>query len=538
MTKSRLLTYLLALFCMLAPFALPAEVDKKLRINIATEPETLDPSLMQGIPESKIAQGLMEGLVRLDTELNAYPAVATEWSHNPEQTVWTFKLRKDAKWQNGEPVTAKDFVYGIQRILTPSTAGPYAANVYTFIKGGRAYYEAGGMDKGLTLASVKAVDDYTIEYTLENPTPFFLTLISHASWLPLNKAAIDKGGKTWANSPETFVGNGPFKMVSYRAQDRIVMKKADTYWDKASIFWDEVDLFMIEDQNTENSAFVTGDIDVTESVQLSEVDNWKGKPEFRPFPMVGTYYVGFNMQRAPFDDVRVRKAFNMAIRRNLITDRVTRRGEIPATGLVPNAVKSAVPGKTFRERAGDLYGKPDAEGAKKLLAEAGYGPDKKLRETEYIYNTKNEHTLIGEQLQSMWKRALGVDVKLQNVEWGVKLKRTQTGDYDIGRLAWIGDYSDPMTFLELFTSDNVQNDPQLRSKKYDELIASARKEADPVKREDILIAAEKLLCVDECAVAPLYFYTDPLLIKADIQGLDRNPVGQLLYTRAKRVEAN
>ncbi|CAN5482726.1 dipeptide ABC transporter substrate-binding protein DppE [soil metagenome] len=522
-----------------APKKAPASTSGKptaantLRINIGTEPASLDPSLITGIPENKVMQAIMEPLVYLNAKSEIQPGVAESWDHNDSYTEWTFKLRANAFWHNGDPVVAGDFVYSVERMLTKTTGAEYASNVYTFLKGGREYYDAGGLDSQAKLAGVEAVDAHTLKYHLLNPTPYFPTVVGFSSWLPLNRNAIEKSGKAWANNADTFVGNGPFRMTSYRSSDKIVADKFDKYWDSQNIFWRQIQFFMISDENTENSAYLSKSLDVTRTVTIPEVNNWKDKKDYYAPEGLGVYFIMFNNTRPPFDDARVRKAFSMAIDRDLIVNKVTRRGEKASRGYIPPAMISQE-GGSFRDHAEDLIGPQDIEGARKLLAEAGYGPNKPVPPIEYMYNTSDEHRIIGEQLQSMWAKGLGVDVKLQNVEWGVLKGRQHSGDFQFSRSSWIGDYLDPMTFLELFVSDNSQNDSRMNNKKFDELIEKARSEPDPIAREKMLREAEKIIISDEAAMAPLFSYVLAILVNPDLQGIEYNKVGALQFVRARR----
>ncbi len=516
------------------PRAQKGKNPKRLVMNIGTEPGSIDPSLVEGIPAAKIMQGLMEGLISLDENCEAQPAAALSWEHNDNADEWTFHLREGAKWHNGDPVVAGDFVYGLKRILTSSNTAQYSQYVADHLAGGIEYYKAGGLDGDAEFTSAAAPDDSTLVLHLSNPTPHLLAVISHSSWLPINERAVKEAGTGWAMAGGTFVGNGPFELKSYSPRDRLVMSKSDQYWAKDDIFWEEVEVRFIEEENTENTAFMTGELDITESIPLPLMDQFRETDEFFTSPYLGTYYVGFNVEKAPFDDVRVRRAFSMAINRNLIVDRVTRRAEPVAKGHIPIALASADPEyATFRERAGDLIGPQDIEGAKELLKEAGYDESNPLPQIEYLYNTSDEHKLIAEQLQAMWT-AMGADVRLRNVEWGVRLNMTAAGEFQFARLGWISDYLDAMSFLDLFTTGNPQNDPNLANARYDELLKQARSEPDPIKREGLMIEAEKILIDEEVAVAPLFYYTEPFLRRTEIKNLKRNAVGDLLYTQAYR----
>ncbi|CAN5201917.1 peptide ABC transporter substrate-binding protein [soil metagenome] len=510
-------------------------ISKLLKLNLGNEPKTFDPTLMTDVVGGITMQGLMEGLVEVNAEGKEQPRAAESWSHDEKSMTWTFKLRPGMKWQNGDPVTANDFVFATERMCTPATGAEYASYTYNFLKGGKDYYKAGGMKDGAHFDGIKAVDDLTLEYNMQNPTPYFISVLQLASWLPLNKNTLTKYGSNWANSEKTFNGNGPFKLTAFKSKDVIILDKSDSYWDRDSIFWDRVQLYMIESENTEVDAFRTGALDVTIGLAIPMLDEWRNKPEFHNFKFFGTQYIGFNNAIEPFKDSRVKIAFSKAIDRKRLVDKVTRRSETIALGIIPEPLASPQ-GDDYRDHAGNPGYDFDPAGAKALLKEAGYGPDNPFPSVEYLYDSSDENKTVAEQLQAMWHETLGVDVKLQNVEWGVKLSRTPKGDFQIARLNWYGDYVDPMTFMELYESSSTQNSPQYRNPKYDELVENARMETDPVQREKDFIAAEKILIHDDCAIAPLYYIQRPMLIREGIEGIERVPTGGLLYVRAKRTK--
>ncbi|MEO8377041.1 MAG: ABC transporter substrate-binding protein, partial [Candidatus Sumerlaeota bacterium] len=283
-------------FAMMLVFAaahLSAAPSRVFRINMQAEPETMDPSLNYSVAGGRVLRGLFESLIRLDDKCVPHPVIAESWEHNDDYTQWTFHLRKNAKWHNGESVTSKDFLYGVERTLTKRLQAPYADNVRSFVKGGAAYYDAGGLDSSAKLEGIQTPDDQTIVYALEFPTPFFLQLLDLTCWYPINESAVKKGGEKWSLSADTYVGNGPFRMAEYHPKDRVIMKKAATYWDKDNIFWDEVDAYFIDSQTTEMTAFKTKELDVTYSVALGNVADWKDKPEYNLISIYGTYFLCF-----------------------------------------------------------------------------------------------------------------------------------------------------------------------------------------------------------------------------------------------------
>jgi oligopeptide transport system substrate-binding protein len=517
------------------PAPVRPEAQRVLRVNLGSEPRTLDPTLVTDLVGSIALGAIMEPLVSNDTEGQPIPRVAESWEHDEAYRTWTFKLRPNAKWHNGDPVVAGDFVYGVQRILTRSVGAQYATYVKGFLRDGEEYYAAGGLDGTLPLTSVEALDDHTLRYHLLNPTPHFISVIQLFSWLPINRSVVEHHGDAWANSPATYVGNGPYRLEKMRSNDVIIATPAPGYWDAANMFWERVELYMIENETTENGAFLAGELDITINVSIPEMDFWRSRPEFRLYRFFGTQYININHQRAPFDDPRVRRAFSLAIDRDHLVQRVTRRNEIIAQGIVASPLASAR-GGDWRDHADDYVGGYNPELARQLLAEAGFGPGgKPFPNIEYMYNTSEENKAVAEQLQAMWREALGIEVRLQNVEFGVRLSRAQRGDYDISLSGWYGDYLDAMTFLELFISNSSYNVAFYKNPKYDELVGKARVEEDAIKREALMVEAEKIIIGEDMAIIPLYYLARPILVRRDLEGVVREPTGGLVYITSRRV---
>lgn len=501
------------------------------------DPKTLDPSLCTDIASATIIYHLFEPLARLDMSGQPQPAGAASWEHSPDYKTWTFKLRPEAKWSNGEPVVAEDYLYALRRILTKRTNSQYASMVYNFLQGGREFYESDGSDTANFGA--RAIDTHTLEIKLLHPSPFFLSVIVHSSWYPLNKAAIEGAGERWALAPETLVGNGPFALEALLPKDRVIVKRNTHYWDATSIKLDQVVFKTIENESTEMAAFEAGDVDITSRVSPVEAKSWVDRPEFSRNPVVGTYYVGFNLTAPPFDDVRVRRAFSIGINRPLITERLTKLGEVPSRGFVPTGVKLP-DGRDYTAVAPAYLDNKDFTTAsaesKKLLAEAGFGPGgKPMPRLEYSYNEGELHRAIGENLQMVWKESTGADVSLVVMEWGELLDKATALDYQLMRRSWVGDYMDPMTFLEIFRSDDGNNNFGYKSAEYDAMIDAARSEADPAKRLELLIACEKKIVQEDVVVAPVFEQALNVLQRTDVKNVIINYSGVVDASRAYRV---
>lgn len=513
----------------------PAQpLDTVIRINLAAEPDSIDPGLNTTISGSKLLRHLFEGLVRLDADCNPEPGTAVAWEHDEDASTWTFTLRDDAVWSNGDPVTAGDFVFAYRRNMHPDTASQYAYFLTQLIRGGEEFLRTGEGEVG-----VEAVDDKTLRLVLSGPTPGLLQKLGHPIWYPQHPPTVREHGDAWANSPATYVSNGPYTLARIAFKDRYVLAKSERYHAADEVFFQEIVFRLISEPQTEVSAFETGELDITNSVPLAEIDRWRNRPEYFQTPYLGVYYITFNMTRPPFDDPALREAVTLAINRTPIVERITKRGETPATGFVPPGI--LLPdGTDYREIAGDIYDNSDyqanAARARQVLEDAGFGTARPLPRATYLYNNEaEEHRRIGEVMQQLWRSQLGLDVELESVEFKVRIQRGREKNYQFLRAGWIGDYPDPLTFLDIFITDGGNNDTGMANPRYDALIQQARVEPDPVRKFELCAEAERILLLEEFAVAPIYFYVEPLLVQTDIQGVMRNMLGDLDVSRARRV---
>jgi len=472
--------------------------------NMAAEPESLDPAKVTGIPEATAIYQLFEGLTCM-TEEGLKPAVAESWDVSPDRLTYTFHLRDGVKWNNGDPVTAYDFEYAWKRALNPETECEYAYQLY-YVKNGQAYNE--GKITNPEQVGVKALDEKTLEVTLEAPAPYFLNLTSFYTLFPVHKETVEFN-PDWASSPETYISNGPFKLTNWEHHSKLEMVKSDTYWDAENVKLDKLVLTMIEEESTYLTMWENGEIDTIEEPPLADMDRLRAEGKLKIKPYLGVYYYIFNTKKEPFDDPKVRRALALAIDRKQLVEKVTKAGEIPAYALVPPGILDADPDSDFREKGGDLF-KEDVETVRRLLAEAGYPDGKGLPEITILYNTRGNHRVIAEAIQEMWKNNLGIEnVKLTNQEWQVYLDSRDKGNFHMARAGWIGDYADPMTFIDLFVTGGSQNDGMWSSARYDELVETAKNTGDQKVRMEAMHEAEKTL-IDEMAIMPIYFYTLPV----------------------------
>jgi len=502
------------------------ERSETLIYNVGTEPETLDPALWTGIPEASIFLNCFDGLVRLDAEGRVYPGAAERWEESADGRTYTFHLRK-ARWSNGDPVRASDFVYAWHRVLRPGTASEYVYQLY-YIRGARDY-TTGKLDNPSSVG-IRAVDDQTLEVQLESPTPYFLSLLAHTTYMPVNPRVVANNPE-WALDPKTYVGNGAFQMVEWRHHSRLKCRKNPYYWNAKAVRLHELVYRMIEEESTELTAFETGAIDITHTVPLPDIPRLERTGQLQRSPYIGTYYVCFNTRKAPFDNADVRRAFTLAVNRQVIVEKVTRGGQVPAQAFVPPGLKDADGRRDFRPVGGNYFADNVVKEAQALLAKAGYPGGKGFPKVTYLYNTMEQHKIIAEALQDMWRRALGVKVRLQNQEWKVVIKNRRDGNYQVARHGWIGDYLDPMTFLDLFVTESGNNDAQWSNLRYDALIQKAKQLRDQERRMASMHQAEAIL-FDDMPICPIYYYVNLYVQKPYVKNVVRNPLGYIDFTQA------
>lgn len=501
---------------LLALFAQFASAEMILKRGNGTEPKTIDPSIAEGVPENNLIMDLFEGLISEDADANLIPGIAESWEVSADGKEYTFKLRPSV-WSDGTAFTAHDFVYSWQRTLNPATGSNYASILYP-IKNAQAINE--GKITDLNELGAKAIDDLTLKVELEGPIPYFLGLLAHHSSYPAPKHIVEKHGNNWTR-PENMVSNGAFKMESWVPNSQIVLVKSDNYWDKEQVKLDKVIFYPIEDQNSELKRYRSGEIDVTNEIPNDQIKWLKENlsNELHIGAYLGTYYYGLNVGKPPFkDNPKLREALSLAIDRDILTEKVTGVGEIPAYNFVPKGINGY---EAYQPEAAKLSKEERLKKAQALYAEAGYSKDKPLK-TEILYNTSENHKKIAIAVASMWKQNLGVETSLSNQEWKVYLETRRLKEKTQAfRAGWIGDYNDPNTFLEMFKSNSGLNDVALNLPEFDQLLADAEKESNPEKRFELLKQADKLL-VESYAVLPLYTYVKAHLVKPYVKGFKNN----------------
>lgn len=479
----------------------PGAGAKVLHLGNGTEPQDLDPQVVTGVPENKLVNALFEGLVAYGPNgQGTIPAAAASWSISEDGLVYTFTLQPNGRWSNGDPVTAADFVGSYRRILNPKLASEYANKLYPVV-GAREFHEGKLTDFSQT--GFKALDARTLQITLKRRTSFLIESMKHYAWFPVHLPTVEKfgglerKGSAWTKAGN-LVGNGPYTLTEWSMQQRIIVDKAPTYWDRDALRTDRIIFYPTENIETEERMFRTGQLHKTNELPLDKTDVYRREqPEsLRIDPLLGIYFFRINLTRSPLNDKRIRRALALAINREIIVEKVTRQNQQPAYNACPPMESFTSPVRL----AGDL-----AE-ARRLLAEAGYPEGKGLRPIELLYNTSQNHKKIAEALQQMWRANLGVDIALVNQEWKVYLDSQDTLAYDLVRAGWIADYVDPNTFFDLWRTGDGNNDTGFSNAEYDRLLEEALGAPDEATRRTLYARMDAIL-MEELPIIPLYFYT-------------------------------
>jgi len=489
---------------------------KVFRRGNAAEPETLDPHQATGTPAYDILRDLYEGLTTESVRSELQPGAAESWEISEGGTRYVFHLREDGRWSNGEPVTAHDFVSSFRRVLDPLTASPNAQMLTSIVN-------ADAVIKGNLPADqlgVRALDTLTLEIRLTSPTPYFLGLLNHSAAYPVHSASLPQAGAAFARRGK-LISNGAYMLDDWRPHEYLEAVKNPYYWDRGNVAIERVRFLPIEEPFTELHQYRADEIDYTDTIPSGQLDwveeNLPGELHIAPYLVV--YYYYFNLYDEPFKSNRkLRQALSMAIDRERIVNRVTGRGEVPAYGWVPPGIhgyaNQAYPWK-------DLDQRERSRQAQRLFSEAGFVPDD-APSVRILYDTHSTHKRVAQALQGMWKDVLGIETELVNQEWAVYLQSRKSPEgAQLTRSAWVGDYNDPNTFLEIFRSGNNQNIGGYVSTVFDDLIDAAAEEIDPEKRRQLLREAEWTL-LDDYAFIPIYFFVSKHLVKPYVEGFVPN----------------
>ncbi|AXF75904.1 peptide ABC transporter substrate-binding protein [Erwinia tracheiphila] len=492
--------------------------------HIKDEPASLDPAKAVGLPEIPVIRDLFEGLTNQDAEGDIVPGVATHWQTSDNRT-WIFTLRKDAHWSNGDTVTSSDFVSSWRRLVDPQTGSTFAwfaalagiENATAITKGEMAPDKLG----------VTALDDYHLKVTLDRPVPYFARLTASFSLYPILAKIIEKYGKEWTR-PGNLVGNGAYKLQERVVNEKLILTRNEHYWDNAHSVLNKVTFLPISEESSATKRYRAGDIDITESFPKNMYEMLKKQiPDQVYTPdQLGTYYYAFNTQKGPTADVRIRQALSWSIDRKIIAEKVLGTGEKPAWHFTPDVTAGFTPQADFlQQHSQDELNTQ----ARALLNSAGYGPGHPLNLT-LLYNNSENNQKIAIAVASMWKKNLGVNVQLQNQEWKTYIDSRTSGNFDVIRASWVGDYNESSTFLSLLTSTHSGNIAQFKDKNYDALLEKASLETNNTKRNDDYNRAEQIIA-DRAPIAPLYQFTNGRLIKPWVKGYPITNPEDMAYSR-------
>jgi oligopeptide transport system substrate-binding protein len=487
---------------------------RTLHINLKTEPPTLDWTLATDSTSIQVIEQIMRGLTSMGPDLVPQPALAERWDVSPDGLVYTFSLRRDVVWSDGVPLEASQFVYAWRRLLAPATGAEYAYFLYP-VKHAQALNE-GRLDDPTALG-VRALDRHTLRVELERPLVYFPSLTTFMITFPGRQDLVERHGARWTE-PGQLASLGPFVLEEWRHEYRLTLVRNSRYYGPPAAL-DRIVAYMVEEDSTALVLFEQGMLDIVRLPPL-EIRRYRARPEYRTRALLRGYYYGFNTQKPPFDDVRVRRAFAMAIDRSEFP-RVLQGGELPATSWLP-------PGMPYANDALGLRYDPVAAAA--LLDAAGFDREVPV---EVVYNTDQTHKLVAENVQAQWQRNLGVTVELVNREWKVFLKELATDAPAVYRLGWGADYPDPHNFMNLFTATSANNHTGWANARYDEIVAMASRESDPAARQALYDEAQRILCEQDVPIVPFFVAPANFAVAARVRGFEPNPMDIFFFDRVR-----
>ncbi|WP_419749524.1 peptide ABC transporter substrate-binding protein [Terrisporobacter petrolearius] len=493
----------------------------ELNVNVGPEPATIDPAKNSAVDGATLINHAFEGLMKLDKDNKIVEGQAAKYEVNKDETVYTFTLREGIKWSDGEQVKAEDFVYAWQRLVDPKTGADYNYMI-DMVKNANEIMAGKKKPKEL---GIKALDEKTVEVTLTTPTPYFLEVCAFPATFPVRKDIVEANADTWSTDPKTYIGNGPYVLKSWEHQSKMTYVKNENYYDLKKLGPDTINFVLMEDKNTMLSAYKNNEILFADDLPSEEIDAMKDKGLVIE-KQLGTYFLSINVKKEGLDNVKVREALSLALDRDYIVEKVAKGGQIPADSFVTTGLTDA-DGKTeFHENAKKWYDAKDYKGnvekAKKLLKEAGYENGKGLPSIELMCNPGHEP--IMEAVQNMWKENLGLNVTISSQDWNVFLETRKQGDFQVARDGWLGDYNDPISFIDMWITGGGNNNAQWSNKEYDKIVSEIKSTTDAKERYAKMHEAEDLLAKD-MPIIPIYYYTDLYLISDKLEGMYTSPLG-------------
>ncbi|WP_349948305.1 peptide ABC transporter substrate-binding protein [Lacrimispora sp. BS-2] len=506
-----------------------------LSVQVGPDPESIDPALNSAADGANVIVHAFETLMIVDSENKIVPGQAESYDVSEDGMTYTFHLRDGLKWSDGTPLTANDFVYSWKRLADPETAAPYAADMLGYVKG---YEEAAAGD--LDALGVSASDDKTLVVELSAPCVYFSKLVTHASMVPVQQASVEANGEQWSLKPETYISNGPLKMIEWVPGSHITFARNENYWNADKITLNTLKFVLMEDANAAYSAYQTGEVSMIKDVPTEEIPALKDKEEFHVEPGMGISYIDFQNQKEPFTNPDVRKALSLAIDRDYLANTVMQGIGAPASNFVPRGVSDAEGGTFFEDvtrknNGGDFFNIEDYEAdvakAKELLAKAGYPDGKGFPIVEYMTNDAGYNKPVAEYLQSCWKEALGISVDIKIIEWATFTPTRRAGDYQIARDSWSLDYDDPSNLLNLMMSTSGNNNAMYKNPELDKLLNEANSTADVAEHYAKLHEAENII-LNDAAIAPINYRNEFWLQDPKLKGTWYSPYGYWFFQYA------
>lgn len=507
-----------------------ADVAQEMTFVLSDEPDGIDPTVTNNSFAMYVLVNCFEGLVTYDASGSIVPGCAESWDISEDGTVYTFHLRDGLKWSDGTPLTAGDFVYSIQRVLTPATTAQYYSMMADYIKGAKEFYEGTGTAEEL---GVKALDDQTLEITLIQPTSFFIDLVSMWCYYPVQAATVDANGDRWTASADTYISNGPFKMEQISLGEGYVLVKNENYWDAENVTLEKLTFRFILDTATALTAYESGDVDGIRSIPSADFARLvASNAGVQTVPNYGTVYYNINCSKAPYDDPLVRKALNLAIDRKTIIENVVQIDAEPAYSFL--APGYGVDGKDITADRGTfgLSETADVEAAQAALAEAGYPNGEGFPTLQLSYYSNDTVKKVVEALAEMFKTNLNINVEISSNDWAIYYESVQTGDYEVGAMGWSADYLNPMSFLPLFKTGDSTNTAFYSNSEYDELVDKVMTETDAAAAAELTLRADEIVSNDY-ACLPLYYKSNSYLMKDYISGVYMVSSSNMYFKDAK-----
>lgn len=497
---------------------------KELKVQVGPNPETLDPALNSAVDGGNVILHAFEGLLTTDEEGHYQAGQAETWEVSDDGLTWTFHLRDGLKWSDGSDFTANDFVYSWKRVCDPDVAAPYAETVLGMVKG---YDEAMAGDPDAL--AVSAPDDKTLVVELSSPCSYFEGLAAFATLSPVKESTVEENGDAWATAPESYISNGAFKMTEWVPDSYITFEKNENYWNADAVKLDKLTFLLIEDPNAAYSAYQSGEALMIKDVPTEEIPSLEGNDDFYIDPLIGTYYLSLNLNLKQFQDQRVREALSLAIDRKYVAETIMQGTYTPASNLLGEGWMDT-DGSQFMDNANG--GKPyidvenydaNLEKAKQLMADAGYPNGEGFPTITYSTNDAGYHIPLAEYLQKAWAE-LGITVEVDKVEWSSFTPQRRSGDFEIARNGWVGDYSDPSNMLDLFCTTNGNNDGKYSNAEYDAAMELSRTTLDATERSQALHEAEDII-MEDAGCIPVAYYNDFYLMSNKITGAWHSSTG-------------